>query len=174
MESKATEHHDKVLKLSVDIVTPADVGRLLRELEDINANLLQLKVRDPESKVALPAVGKRMEKLVDLNSLNLLHVSDRTALKVFLTKIKEKAPQLHISFGAEPNPVFLDKLMTWLRKEIDPLVLLTIGLQPAIGAGCMLRTTNKYFDMSLRQTFIDKRQLLLEQLIPPAQGVVST
>ncbi len=30
------------------------------------------------------------------------------------------------------------------------------------------RTTNKVFDLSLRQTFIDKRHLLLEQIIPAA------
>ena len=73
---------------------------------------------------------------------------------------------MHISFSSEPTPIFLERLLSWIRREINPLVLLTIGLQPAIGAGCIVRTTNKYFDLSLRQTFIDKRKLLLEQIIP--------
>jgi len=37
-------------------------------------------------------------------------------------------------------------------------------LQPTIAAGCIVRTTNKYFDFSLRQDFTDKRELLLKQI----------
>jgi hypothetical protein len=75
---------------------------------------------------------------------------------------------MHISFSADPSPVFTDKLMTWLRREIHPFVLLTVGLQPNIGAGCIVRTTNKQFDLSLRQDFKAKRDLLLEQLTKAA------
>ena len=58
--------------------------------------------------------------------------------------------------------------MTWLRREIHPLVLMTVGLQPNIGAGCIVRTTNKYFDFSLRQDFANKRDLLQAALeMPP-------
>jgi hypothetical protein len=42
--------------------------------------------------------------------------------------------------------------------------LITIGLQPNIGAGCVVRTTNKYFDLSIKQDFLSKRNLLLEAL----------
>ena len=64
-----------------------------------------------------------------------------------------------MSFSADPSVTFLTKLMTWLRQEIHPQVLLTVGLQPTIGAGCILRTTNRYFDFSLRQDFANKRTM---------------
>jgi F0F1-type ATP synthase delta subunit len=112
-----------------------------------------------------------MHELTQHNKLNLLHPGDRHALKEFLAAIKQHAPVMHISFSTEPTESFLAALTAWLRHEINPRVLFTIGLQPAIGAGCMVRTTNKYFDMSLRQTFVNKRQLLLEQLIPAAPPV---
>jgi F0F1-type ATP synthase delta subunit len=42
--------------------------------------------------------------------------------------------------------------------------MLQIGLQPAIAAGCMLRTTNKVFDMSLR-THLMKQSDYLARMI---------
>jgi hypothetical protein len=153
--------------LPTAVVTPSDLGRLVRELEHIEDKLQNLKVRGPEDTIELPAVTHQMEKLLTPNKLNLLHPGDRHALRVFLTSVKKDAPVMHISFSSEPSPIFLERLLSWIRREINPLVLLTVGLQPAIGAGCIVRTTNKYFDLSLRQTFIAKRQLLLEQIIPP-------
>ena len=46
-------------------------------------------------------------------------------------------------------PAFVAKIVAWLRTEIHPLILLEIGLQPTIAAGCVIRTTNKYFDYSI-------------------------
>ena len=166
MASEHTEHHTKKPALPTVIVTPTDIGRLIRELETIRNNLLQLTVRDPGSHVSMPSTSKRMEKLADLNKWNLLQEEDRQAMKDFLQGLKDKPIVMHISFSSDPSPSFLEKLIVWLRREINPLVLVTVGLQPTIGAGCVVRTTNKYFDLSLRQTLIAKRPLLLEQIVP--------
>jgi F0F1-type ATP synthase delta subunit len=72
---------------------------------------------------------------------------------------------LHISFSADPSVSFLEKLMAWLRKEIHPLVLVTVGLQPSIGAGCIIRSTNKQFDLSLRQDFKKKQDMLRDKIL---------
>jgi G3E family GTPase len=109
--------------------------------------------------------------MVQLNKLDLAQPGHRAALRQFLASVKASSPVLHLSFSADPAPAFLEKLMAWLRREIHPALLVTIGLQPTIGAGCLLRTTNKYFDFSLRQRFADKRQLLqaalqLPELVP--------
>jgi hypothetical protein len=166
----ATEKSGK-FTLPTEVVTPSDLGRLIRELEHIEDHLQKLKVHGPDNSIAMPATTHQMEKLVTLNKFHLLHPGDRHALRTFLTSVKKDAPVMHISFSSEPSPVFLERLVSWIRREINPLVLVTIGLQPAIGAGCIVRTTNKYFDLSLRQTFIAKRQLLLEQIIPPTSAV---
>jgi hypothetical protein len=39
-----------------------------------------------------------------------------------------------------------------------------VGLQPNLGAGSILRTTNKLFDLSLRQDFARKRDILMHKL----------
>lgn len=161
------------LALSPSLVSPSDVSHLIRELEKLEASLLQLKAREMSTKIELPTSTAHMQEMVEHNKLNLQHANDRQALMAFLVSIKKQAPLLHISFSTEPTPAFLAQLTAWLRHEINPTVLFTVGLQPAIGAGCMVRTTNKFFDLSLRQTFIQKRPLLLAQLIPPTVEVTA-
>jgi F0F1-type ATP synthase delta subunit len=149
----------------LSIQTPADVSRLLQELETIENSFIKEKAVSAKEKVAVSA---SLQAVVKQNKLSVAKVSDRNGLKELLVRWHDHAPRLHISFSTEPNPTFLEKLLFWLRQEINPEIFITIGLQPAIGAGCTIRTTNKYFDLSLRQTFIAKRKLLLDQLAPQA------
>ena len=168
MAHEATKAKRRVFTLPVLVAGPADVGRLIRELELVNDALLQLGLRAGGTEVKMPKTSHLMDQTIELNKLNLLRPADRATLKRSLTIVKQQAPVLHISFSADPSPGFIEKLMAWLRREIHPFVLLTIGLQPNIGAGCIVRTTNKQFDFSLRQDFLEKRDLLLSQLAAPA------
>ena len=153
----------KQLVLPDSVVGPVDLGRLLREIETLDNTLMQLRVRTDVA-LKLPAVSRLLDQTVALNKLDLLETADFQKLHQFLAQVKAHAPVLHISFGADPSPLFTQKLILWLRHEIDPLVLLTVGLQPSIGAGCIVRSTNKYFDFSLREHFSKNRQLLISKL----------
>ena len=156
------------LKLPSLVAGPVDVARLIRELEAIDDSLLQLGLRTAGTPTKMPKTSYLLEKTVQLNKLNLLHKTDRAALQHYLTTVSGKAPVMHVSFGSDPSPAFIEKLMDWLRREIHPEVLLTVGLQPSLGAGCILRTTNKYFDLSLRQAFAKRRDLLMAGLFGEA------
>jgi len=156
------------MKLPVLVSSPVDVGRLVRELQVIDESMLQLKLRKGTAAVRLPKTSQLMDQTAQLNKLNLLHVADRKQLQTFLETVVAKAPVLHISFSADPSVPFIEKLITWLRREIHPQILLTIGLQPNTGAGCMVRSTNHYFDFTLRKKFADNHQLLLDKLAPKA------
>jgi len=177
----------KHLVLPVLVASRIDVGRLLNEVERIDNALMQLGLRHSGSEVKMPKTSQLMDQTIELNKLNLLQADDRQALIAFLTAVHDRAPVLHISFSADPNATFMEKLVVWLRREIHPQVLVTVGLQPTIAAGCIVRTTNKYFDFSLRKDFSTKRDLLVEQLAtamepkPPeapkpinTEGVVTT
>ncbi len=153
-------------KLPVLVFSPADLGRLIRELELLDEALLQLSLRPGGKEVKLPKTTRLLDQTAQLNKLNLLQEADRQWLEKSLGAVKGKAPVLHISFSVEPSAAFLEKLLTWLRREIHPLVLVTIGLQPTLGVGCVVRGTNQYFDFSLREAFAKKRHLLLSSLTP--------
>ncbi|HVX56561.1 MAG TPA: hypothetical protein VHA37_02410, partial [Candidatus Saccharimonadales bacterium] len=158
----------KTLKLPVAAGSPAEVGRLARELELLDDALLQLGLRSGGTEVKMPKTSHLMDLTIQENKLNLLHQEDREQLRAFLETVKEHSPVLHVSFNADPPPNFTEELVTWLRREIHPTLLLTIGLQPNIGAGCIVRSTNKYFDFSLRSYFDEKRDVLVEKLaVPP-------
>ncbi len=150
--------------LPMQVTSRVDINRLLRELANIDETLLQLRLRKTGTEVKMPKTTKLMDQIIEINKLNLLQETDRKSLALFLTNVKEKSPIMHISFSADPSVAFMEKLIAWLRREIHPSVLITIGLQPNIGAGCVIRTTNRQFDFSLRQDFLKKRDLLKEKL----------
>jgi hypothetical protein len=156
----------QLVGLPLSIVGPVDVGRLLRELDALDNQILQAKLRasaaggQPEA----PRMTQLMEQTMEFNKLDLMSDSDRKQLVQLLLNVKERAPVLHMSFSADPATPFIEKLMAWLRREIHPVVLLTVGLQPNIGAGCIIRSTNKYFDCSLRKDFMQKKDILMSKL----------
>lgn len=142
------------LLLPVGVASKVDAGRLLREAEAVDEFLRQGAIRQGGTPVTMPKMSKLFEELVSINKLNVLQAPDRAKLKQLLEYVKAKSPVMHMSFSADPPPQFMVRLVTWLRSEIHPHVLVQVGLQPSIGAGCILRTSNKQFDFSLRQRFL--------------------
>lgn len=164
MALNAAPVSDSIIHFPLSVVTKVDVGRLLREIEQIDNFLQQASIRTPGTSVKMPKTSRLFDETIEVNKLNMLHDDDRKRLFDFLRQVKQSAPIMHISFSADPSPLFTQKLITWLRAEVHPLVLLQIGLQPNMGAGCVLRTSNKYFDFSLRDRFKSKGDVLAQIL----------
>lgn len=152
------------------IVSPSDLKRARRELEAVDDYMHQAGLRGSALKdgdgnqLKVPQTSRIVEALVTETGLNLLRAGDRQKLLHFVTELTKHAPVLHISFASEPSAMFLGKLLNWLRSNIHPQVLVSIGLQPSIAAGCIIRTANKQIDMSLAQAFEDARGQLVESL----------
>jgi F0F1-type ATP synthase delta subunit len=152
---KPAKKGDEVLSIPNTVVSRIDVA-LVGLLEQQSHQ--HHKDRD-ETKVS-PV----LQEMVESNHLDLAETVDRQRLYSFLSALKIDAPQLHMSFAAEPSVEFTGKLINWLREEIHPLLLLDIGLQPTIAAGCIIRTTNKIIDCSMRQHLLSNRDDLLRRL----------
>lgn len=173
MVPKVAAAPPNTMGLPLTVARPVDLGRVIQELEQLDDHLRQAKLRHV-GKQTLPPLSRLLQATAELNKVDLLDRSSRQALREFLKTARAESPVLHMSFSADPSPVFMEKLMTWLRREIHPNLLVTVGLQPTLGAGCTLRTTNKYFDLSLRQNFAKKRHLLLAAIadkVSAAPGV---
>ena len=153
-----------ILMLPLSVASPVDVGRLIREVSALDDLLLQHDLKGTTEAAKMPKTTLLLGDMISLNKLELLVSAQRQQLLKYLNDAKVHAPVLHISFGADPAPSFIEKLMTWLRREIDAQVLITVGLQPNIGAGCLVRSTNKYYDFSLRKDFDKNRALLMAKL----------
>ncbi len=151
---------DSYLQLPIMVIGRIDVGRLLREIQALDDFMAAAAIREPGTSVKLPKTSKLFDDIIQINSLNVLLEADRNRLLAFLQTVYKQAPTMHISFSADPSALFMQRLMTWLRQNIHSLVLVQIGMQPNIGAGCVIRTSNKYFDFSLRSRFLASRDLL--------------
>ncbi len=153
---------DSVLQLPNGVVGVMDIRRLSREAKMLNDFLHQSSLREPGTSMSLPKLSRIFNELAESNGLNLLQDEDRQQLTAFLGELEQNAPRLHISFSVDPSPYFLSKLLDYIRKNIDAHALVQVGLQPNIGAGCVVRSTNQVFDMSLREDFRQKRSLLMD------------
>jgi len=151
---------EKSVVLPISVITFIDLARVGRELTDLHEFMTQSAIRKPGTPMQLPRLSKLLDDTASVNKLNLLEEKDRIALINALSYVKEHAPKLHISFSAEPNAQFVTKVADYIRKNISPLALVQVGLQPTIAAGCILRTPNKQFDLSLRQHLRNNRQVL--------------
>lgn len=158
------DHSRQELKLPVLVFGVVEVRRLKRELEGLDEYMRQSAIREPGKAVGLPRVSRILDALANDNGRNLLQEADRQELQAFLAGVEKSAPNIHISFASDPSSAFVAKLVTWLRGNIHPSILLQIGLQPTIAAGCVVRTPSKYFDLSLRQNLSRQREKLIEAL----------
>jgi F0F1-type ATP synthase delta subunit len=155
------------LKLPLTVISQIDVARLLRELNGLNDFFISASARKSGTPMQPPPLGRLLEQLAKDNGCNLLNEPDRQKLQAALNLILGKAPLLHISFAAEPPVKALEQILSWFRTNIHPQLLLQVGLQPMIAAGCVLRTPNRVFDMSLR-SYIKTQEPYLAQLIAGA------
>jgi F0F1-type ATP synthase delta subunit len=151
------------LKLPVLIVGTSDVTRLRREVEALNDYLHEAGLRKVQS-TSLPKLSRLLESMAQENDLNLLTEADRNFLQAFLEKLLKSAPMVRISFAVDPSSAFMSKIVTWFRTNIDPNTLVQIGLQPTIAAGCVVRTSNHYYDLSLRKFFAQHADLLVKKM----------
>lgn len=149
-----------VIKIPATITNRSDISRLLSGLDNYANDLQRQKVLNHDDSAI--KIGKSLQELAEINNLELTDMAVVEKISQQLKLIYESSPLIHMSFSANPSDRFIEKIIVWLRKEIDPYVLLTIGLQPKIGAGFTMRTTNRYFDFSLGKNFNQKEQLLID------------
>ena len=151
-------------KLTPAIVTPLDLGRVIREAEKLDDYLLQSALRGHQTADSLPKVTRMLEEIAELNGLSLLDGTHRKHLIGNLRGIRANSRKIHISFAVEPSPAVMQKIVAWFRQNIEDDLIVEVGIQPTISVGCVIRTTNKVFDMSLRNRFSDSKNLLAELL----------
>lgn len=155
---------NKQLTLPVSVISPTDVARLTREVESLDEFFRQSEIRQGGQPQSLPRYSRLLDEVVVANDLNLLDKTNRNLLVESFNQLQMTAPVMHISFSVDPPGSYVQKIVGWLRQNIDGLVLVRVGLMPNIGAGCVVRTTNKSFDFSLRKYFDSKHEFFMNRL----------
>jgi len=151
------------LKVPDNLTSKQDIAHIHLELRLFNDKAMQSIMRH-EDPVKYPAISDRLRALASENQIDLRDTKACESLLARLEDLKSNAPAVHISFPVDPSVEVLQKLIVWLRKEVDPRIIIQVGLQPTIAAGIVLRTPNKQFDFSLRRHLYKNRDKLLEVL----------
>lgn len=152
-------------KLPLTLISQTEVTHLIRELAGLEDNAIAATV----SAKNVPSITKLLAEVAVANGLDINDKTNRQTLKAQLTELQKSAPLIHISFASEPSQLVLEKIIAWLRTNIHAQLLLQVGLEPGIAAGCILRTPNHVFDMSLRP-YLEKQKSYLQRLIQGAIG----
>lgn len=150
------------LKLSAVVVSKVDVARMLRELQDLDEFLLEAAIRKTGEAMKLPRMSRPLEEISRDNNYNLLDPEHRKELSSKLNVVLGKSPMVHMSFAAEPSARAIARIIEWFRTNVHPQILLQVGLQPTIAAGCVVRTPNLFFDLSLRHHLKQQEPYLIE------------
>lgn len=163
-EPKQTKKDTHTFTLPSSLVGGSDLSKLIRELEKLDDFLYQTQIRTPGSSMQLPKNSRTLDEVSSQNHYSLLDTAHRKQLLEALKHLDGHAPVVHISFAVEASPAFASKIVAWMRQHIHEYLLVEIGLQPSVALGCVVRTNNKIFDMSLRNKFSEDKQILIKKL----------
>jgi F0F1-type ATP synthase delta subunit len=148
------------------LVTRVDLARMVREIESIDNDMAAQRARAKTEKAAVsaPATSKILAEFLEMNKLDIVDDHQRTALKDALRHFKDVAPIVHMVFASDPSPDVLHELTEYLRTNIHPQSLISVGLQPGLIGGVYIRTPNHVHDFSIRSLLKSKRDVMVRQL----------
>lgn len=148
------------------LVTRIDLARMVREVETLDNDIAAQKARSRTEKITVtaPPTSKVLAEFLELNKLDIADDHQRTHLKDALRHFKDTAPIIHMVFATDPTPDVLQELTNYLRTEIHPQSLISVGLQPSLIAGVYIRTPNHVHDFSIRSLLKNKRDVMIRQL----------
>jgi len=156
-----------VATLPVYIIGKPQLRGILRELQYMDDVLHQQKLVSSVEAAASAnvAAGSRgLSELALSRGYRLDSGEDRRQMVKDVQSLIETAPEYHISFASEPPVRKLQQLTQWFRENVHPQLLIQVGLQPPITAGCVVRTGNSVIDLSLRRSFDAAFPALLKEI----------
>ncbi|MCA9329811.1 hypothetical protein KDA11_04145 [Candidatus Saccharibacteria bacterium] len=143
------------------IISPLELGKIQRELFALNQFLSASK----RTVGKLPYTSSSLQKIAKDIQLNLLQQEDRELLIKRLNFVRRTAPSVQISFASNPSTRVRRLLVLWFRQNGHPNTLVSVGVQPNLAGGCVVRTATKQFDFSLQQLFMQNRKALAQRFV---------
>lgn len=147
-------------------VTMSDMSRLVRELEQVDADMTAITIREKEGvhSDVQPVLSEQLADFVRENHVVLEDEQKRGALIAVVRQLKGTVPMVHVTVAAMIDRDSVAELIQWFRASIHPQTVLAIGVQPAIIGGMYMRTKNHVYDMSVRRLLQEKRDSLMKGL----------
>jgi hypothetical protein len=145
-----------------------DIARILRELEALDNELEAQRARnhthDKKASYQLPNMSRALSDFLTTNKIDIASDHVRMDTRSQLRRLKDHAPVIHMVFASEADPESMQQIVAWIRDNLHPQALITVGVQPSLIGGVYIRTPNHIHDFSLRSHMKDSRNLIVESL----------
>ncbi len=149
--------------LPATMASKKDLADFISEYENLDNELENQKIRGSKE-YHLPPVSKNLTDFIELNKIDLSSDKRRMDLKQELRGLKDKAPIVHMTFATNADPASLATLVDWMRKELHPWTIISVGLQPSLIGGVYVRTPSHVHDFSMKAMFKGKTELLIKDV----------
>lgn len=159
------------IKLPPALIGRAHLAQLVRELEVVENDFESQKARGAtKDTYKMPHMTRALSDCIELNKIDIMSGQVRMHFKSALNDMKNKAPVIHFTFASEPDLEVLQKLTDWVRTEVHPQALVSVGIQPGLVGGVYLRTPNHVHDFSLKALLHTKRGIIADELATAIQS----
>jgi hypothetical protein len=149
------------LSLPSILVSRQDIVEVRRELGVFIDSTMQSVLRH-DNPVKYPAISAELQAVTSVNQVDLRSEAQCRKLLTDLEQLSNRAPVINFSFADEPPPEVLQKIVAWLRKEVNPEVVIKTGLNPTIAGGMIMQTPMHRYDLSLRRQLNNHRKDLIK------------
>jgi hypothetical protein len=148
------------------IIGRSDLSRLLRELEELDNDLESQRARAHGGTVSyhMPNMSRGLGDFLEMNKMDIANDHLRMEVRTNLRKLKDHAPVVHMTFATDTDPESLQQVVAWIRKEMHPQALVTVGMQPNLIGGVYVRTPNHVHDFSIKAHMKDSRDIIVQAL----------
>jgi F0F1-type ATP synthase delta subunit len=138
-------------KFKEEILTQEDLIFLLEEISVVE-KLIFKKINISLSEKAKENISEKfIEKLKELEKEKIISINPENN-RIFFEKLKkylQELNQIKIIIGFQPQKKFIDKVSSWLEKELKQKLILNLILNPEIVAGAIIEYQGKQIDFSL-------------------------
>lgn len=151
--------------LPVTMVTLGELEGLQSELSAISDFFAQAARRQPGTSVVPPAASLSLEYLAKQYACNLLDNGGRQKMADILQQMHHLAKPIHITFADQPPKLWLQRLSSWFRENIDQNILLKVSYAPHVVSGCVVRVGMNTYDFSVGAKLDKARPVLLHGIL---------
>lgn len=159
------------IELPASIVGLRDLRTCVKVLERLTSQLVNESIQIKagiEDKTASPAaLPEMLQELVTLSGMGVNSERQSEALKKQLLELVQHAPRIQLQFASEPDATMKRRLVAWLRSNIHRNLLIDIHVNPGVGGGFIVETTQRRYDFSWR-TYLEHQSEHLTQKIREA------
>lgn len=149
------------LNLPGILITRQDIVQTHRELSGFIDGSLQSVMRH-DNPIKYPTISAELGAVASVNQIDLRSEAQCRKLLANLEQLRAQAPVIHFSFADEPPLEVMQKIVAWLRKEINSQIVIKVSLSPSIAAGMIMQTPAHRYDFSLRRQLNNHRQDLIK------------